>query len=304
MELYEIIKAMILVIPLGIFTTLLVLLFFIVTMKARHLEDYHKKIFFFYLASATLTSALFLSYYYYPDFFHRVDFLYCGLLIFTFVLFHHFHAITMASDKRLNPLHYIIPTIVFCALLTTKLFLSEYLPDRNYNILFFIILVFGAYYTITGLYDMRRFYVRLSVSYGSSKAINHARVVLVVLEKLMFPVVFGLLPLIGGQHPGPVVSVLLMAFILSALFNNVPFLYVIIRYFTLHDLNLSMYETMQFGRSTEGEKFSLLPAGSNENFSPESAGRLCRPILLMFYRNLPSNGVIVEIPKYTVLQVK
>ena len=272
MELYEIVKAMILVIPLGIFTTLSVLLFFIVTMKARRLEDYHKKIFFFYLTCATLTSALFISYYYYPDFFRRVDFVYCGSLIFTFVLFHHFHSITMASDKRLNRLHYIIPAIVFCALLTAKLFLSGYLPSGNYYILFCIILIFGAYYIITGLYEMRRYYIRLSATYGSSKAINHTRVVMLVLEKLMYPTVFGLLPFIGGQQPGPVVSILLMCIILLALFSNTPLLYTTIRYFTLYDLSLSMYENMQFRRSTAGPKVVLLSNGSNTTLGPTQPG--------------------------------
>ena len=267
MELYEIVRAMIFVIPLGIFTTLSVLVFFIVIMKAQRFEDYQKNVFFFYLACATLTSALFISYYYYPDFFRRVDFVYCGSLIFTFVLFHHGHTFTMASDKRLSPFHYIIPAIVFCALLAAKFFSPEYLTNRNYNILFYIILIFGTYYTIIGLYEMRRYYIRLSITYGSSKAINHPRVVLLVLEKLMYPTVFGLLPFIGGQHPGPVVSILLMLIILMALICNTPLLYTTIRYFTLYDLSLSMYETMQFRRPTADPQVVLLPNSNNTTLS-------------------------------------
>ena len=250
MKLFEFAKAMIFAIPLGIFTTLTVLLYVINIMKVRHLEANHKKLFIFYFLCATITSALFIAYYYYPIFFRQVDVVYFGSFVFTVILFHQFHCVTIGSEKCFNPLHYIVPAIVFCALLAVKLFFSGYWPNRNYDVLFCIILIFSTYYTLLGLYEMHLFYVRQSIAYGSSDAINHSKVVLIILEKLMYPTVFGLLPFIGGQNPGLIVSVLLMIAILSALLNNIPLVYSIIRYFTLNDMNRSLFDAIQLRRPT------------------------------------------------------
>ena len=248
MKLFEFAKAMIFTIPLGIFATLTTLLFVINAMKTRRLEQKYNRVFFFYFACATLASILFLAYYFYPAFFERVDVVYCGTLIFTIVLFHQFHCVCTGLDKRFSPLHFIVAAIVFCALAAVKLFFSGFLPIRLYDVIFYVILTYSAYYTILGIYEIHRFYVRQSITFGTTTVINHSRVVLLILEKLMFPAVFGLFPLIGGQQPGPVVSILLMATILAALYNNIPLVYSIIRYVTLNDINRSLFDAIQLRR--------------------------------------------------------
>ena len=246
MKLFEFTKAMIFAIPLGIFSTLAALLLVINAIKVRRLE--FNKTFFFYFICATLSSVLFYAYYYFPSFFHKFDFVYCCALVFTIVLFHKFHCFCIGYDKRFSSWHYIVPTIVLCVLLTVKLFLSGSLTIRNYDLSFFVILIFSAFYVILGLYEMHRFYLRQSITYGSTEGINHSRVVLLVLEKLMFPTVFGLLPFIGGQHPGTVISILLMVSILGALYNNIPLVYSIIRYVTLNDVSRSLFDVVQLRR--------------------------------------------------------
>ena len=158
----------------------------------------------------------------------------------------------MGSEARFSKWHYIIAAIVFSVLPVFKLFFSGYLPDGNYDILFAIILVFSVYYTILGFYEMHRFYIRQSITYGSTEMITHSRAVLLILEKLMYPTVFCILPYIGGQRPGTVVSVVLMATILAALYNNIPLVYSIIRYFTLNDMNRSLFDAIQLRRPAVG----------------------------------------------------
>ena len=248
MKLFEFAKAMIFTIPLGIFATLTALLCVIIAINIRRLEDNHKILFFFYFVCATLTSVLFIAYYYFPAFFKQADIVYGGTLVFTIILFHHFHCVTMGSEERFSKWHYIIAAIAVSAMLLFKLLLFEYLPNRNYDVLFAFILIFSTYYTVLGLYEMHRFYVRQSIIDGSTETIIHRRALLLILEKLMYPTVFGLLPFIGGQHPGPVVSILLMAAILAALFNNIPLVYSIIRHFTLNDINRSLFDAIQLRR--------------------------------------------------------
>ena len=248
MKLFEFTKAMIFAIPLGIFTILTALMWVINAMKVRRLKANHQIMFISYFACATLLSALFIAYYYYPAFFKQVDIVYFGALVFTIILFHQFHCVCIGLDKRFNSLHYIVPTIVFCVLLVVKLFLPDYQPNGNYDFYFYIILIFSAYYILLGLYETHLFYIRQSIAYGSTKAINQHRVRLLILEKLLFPTVFGLLPFIGGQNPGTIVSILLMATILAALYNNIPLVYSIIRYFTLNDMNRSLFDAIQLRR--------------------------------------------------------
>ena len=245
---FEFAKAMIFTIPLGIFATLTALLYVINAMKTRRLDFKYNRVFFFYFACATLASVLFLAYYYYPAFFEQVDVVYCGALVFTMILFHQFHCVCIGIEKRFSPLHFIVAAIVVCTLLAAKLFLSGYLPVPFYDVMFYVILIFSVYYAIVGIFEMHRFYVRQSITYGSTAVINHSRVVLLILEKLMFPTVFGLLPLIGGQQPGPAVSILLMVAILAALYNNIPLVYSIIRYVTLNDMNRSLFDAIQLRR--------------------------------------------------------
>jgi len=252
MKLFEFTKALVFAIPLGIFATLTALLCVIIVINIRRLEDNHKILFFFYFVCATLTSILFIAYYYFPAFFQQADVVYGGTLVFTIILFHHLHCITMGSEARFSKWHYIIAAIVFSVLPVFKLFFSGYLPDGNYDILFAIILVFSVYYTILGFYEMHRFYIRQSITYGSTEMITHSRAVLLILEKLMYPTVFCILPYIGGQRPGTVVSVVLMATILAALYNNIPLVYSIIRYFTLNDMNRSLFDAIQLRRPTVG----------------------------------------------------
>ena len=249
MKLFEFVKVMIFAIPLGIFATLTALLFVINAIRVRRLEANYNKVFFFYFFSATLASILFFAYYYYPDFFRQVDVLYCGALIFTIILFHQFHCVCIGLEKRFHPLHFIVATIVFFVLLSIKLFLSGYRPNMNYDLIFYTILIFSAFYVLLGMFEMHRFYIRQSIHHGSTSTINHSRVVLLVLEKLMFPTVFGLLPFIGGQQPGTVVSILLMVAILAALYNNIPLVYSIIRYVTLNDVNRSLFDAIQLRRA-------------------------------------------------------
>ena len=304
MKLFEFTKALIFTIPLGIFATLTALLCVISYMNVRRLEDNHKKVFIFYFACATVTSALFITYYYYPDFFKLADVVYCGTLVYTIILFHRFHCTTIVSDKRFSRLHYIVPAIVLSALLIVKLFLSEYLPNRNYDVLFYVILIFSVYYALSGLYEMHRFYVRQSITCGSTETINHSRVMLLILEKLMFPVVFGLLPFIGGQHPGPVVSILLMAAILAALFNNIPLVYSIIRYVTLNDINRSLFDAIQLRRPTVEHKNESQhrQSGNPPTYLPEPVKeRLPKTPAKRVYRKYSNHhratGQLIEVDK-------
>ena len=249
MKLFEFTKAMIFAIPLGIFATLTALLLVINAMRVRRLEANFNIVFFFYFFFATLASILFFAFYYYPAFFEQAEVLYCGTLVFTIIFFHQFHCVCISSDRRFNPYHYIVATIVIFIVLTAKMLFSEYLSDWMYDIVFYVILIYAVYYVVLGMYEMHRFYVSQSIEYGSTTVINHSRVILLILEKLMFPTVFALLPYIGGHQPGPVISVLLMVAILAALYNNIPLVYAIIRYVTLNDLNRSLFDAIQLRRS-------------------------------------------------------
>jgi len=309
MKLFELAKVMIFAIPLGIFATLTALLFVINVMKARRLEANYNKVFFFYFFCATLSSVLFFAYYFFPAFFKSVDFLYCGTVVFTVILFHKFHCVCIGSEKRFNPLHYIVPAIVVCAIFLARLFFSEYLSHLNYDLTFYTILLFSAFYVILGLMEMHRFYIKHSITYGSTATINHSRVILLVLEKLMFPTVFGLFPFIGGQHPGPFVSILLMAAILAALYNNIPLVYAIIRYVTLNDVNRSLFDAIQLRRLSEDVvKETVSPVRQDETEkidkqveeTPEIAKeRPAKRIYRKYSQSHRVTGELIEIDKAT-----
>jgi AraC-like DNA-binding protein len=258
MKLFELARAMIVAMPLGIFTTIMALLCTISAMKVRELKADFKRVAFLYLLCATFASVLFIAYYYYPDFFSRTDFVYCGAVVFTIVLFHRLFYFAIEIKKHFNRLHYIVPALVVSVLIASKLLFSDYRTSQQYNPAFIIILIFSVFYTGLSLFELHRFYVRQSITYRTTETINHFGVIVFVLETLMFAIVFGLFPLIGGQHPGLFVSLLLMTFILSALANNIPLVYGIIRYFTLNDSNRSLFDIIQLKKTASKQQFDTI----------------------------------------------
>jgi len=265
MRLFEFIRAMIFAMSLGIFATLTVLLSVINTMKVRKVDVTANRLFFIYLLCTTLASALFMAYYYFPDFFRSIDFVYCGAVVYPLVFFHHFLYIAIGLEKRFSPWHYIVPALAISALSVVTAVFPEYPPVRNYDLMFYIIFIFFAYYAFSGLLEMHRFYVRLSIAYGSTQSINQKRVVLFILLSMAFPVNFGLLPFIGGQQPGLFVSLILMAFVLSALVMNVPFLYSVIRHYCRLEFNRTLFESMQWGLQTSNQQSGTIFAGGGES---------------------------------------
>ena len=248
MELFEFFKAIIFAIPLGIFATLTALLCVISVMKVREIEVNHKRAFFFFLSCATVSSALLLVYYYFPEFFKKVEWVYCGTVMFHNAFFHHFVCLAIRLEKRFNPLHYIVPAIAVIALFAVGLFSPEYMPTQKYTLLFCFILSSYAFYIISCLYEMHRFYVRLAIADRSTDAINHSRVIIVILKVFSCCILFGLIPFIGGQNPGMIASILQMANILAALVLNISIVYSIIRHFTLYDINRSLFDAIQWRR--------------------------------------------------------
>jgi len=227
-------------------------------MKTRKLRDGLKRVGFFYFPITTLVSALFFAYFYFPLIFGRIDFIYGGAVVFSMVLTHHFLYHATGLDKRFSSLHYIVPALVYSALAAAKLLLSAFSLFHNSVLTFYIILIFAAFYTILNLFEIHRFYVRQSITYGSTNVINHHRLLLLVFEILFFACVFGLFPLIGGQQPGLTVSLILMVFILSALFNNIPFVYSMIRYFAQIDSSHSLFDSIQSNFSVREKQFGTI----------------------------------------------
>ena len=254
MELFEFFKAIIFAVPLGIFATLTALLCVISVMKVREVETAHKRAFFFFLSCATVSSALLLAYYYYPDFFKQVYFIYCGTVMFHNAFFQHFVCLAIRLEKRYNPLNYIVPAIAVIVLFAVRLFFPKYLSTQNYTLLFYIILSSYAYYIVSCLYEMHRFYIRLAIADRSTDAINHSRVIIVILKVFSCCILFGLIPFIGGQNPGLIASILQMANILAALVLNISIVYSIIRHFTLYNINCSLFDSIQWRRPTKGAR--------------------------------------------------
>lgn len=224
---FEIIRAIILTLPLGIFVTIGLFTVVTISMKVRHLDTILRRILLFYCLSAVVASLLLLFYCYAPEVFARFDVLYCAAVVFAMVSFYHF--MCFAIHKKLSLLHYIVPALVCGAMQFVKLLLPEVWEAEGIRFSLIVALLLGIAYSLLPLYTMNSYYMQL---YKNQLVIDTKTSLRFIVEVLLFPVVFAIIPLVSGPEPGILSSVLLMAGILMALVMNIPLVYKIIRHYT------------------------------------------------------------------------
>ncbi len=295
MKAFEVLRIMIFALPLGIFATFGVFTVVTSTMKVRRIDVILRSLLCFYFSCAVISSALFLAYYFFYDIFAWFDIIYCAAVVFTMVLFHHFLCFAVQSEKRFSPLHYIIPALVCCALYAVKLSLPGHWTREGSTLIFCNILIYAVIYSLLSVLEMHRFHVQQSIANGTPEAIDRSRAILFILEVLMFPICFGLLPFFGGQRPDLIVSILLMVSILTALTMNIPLTYAIIRHYTLSDGSLSLFDqlTRDVATARLEDNLSGLPEGGQAAGVSRPAKRIYRN----YTRKHRTTGQLIEIDK-------
>ncbi|GEM_PF-3531930 len=240
MNLFDIIRLLIFSIPLGIFVTFGLFLAIAIQMKFRKLEIIFSRLIAFYCLSASIASLLLLFYYYLPGMFSRLDILYYASVVFALILFYHFLYFGIKSDEPFGFTHYIIAGASCLVLGICKLLLPEFWTREGNSIILVTALVYGIVYSILPVYKMYGYHLRLTLLSNTPHAINTTRAVSFIIEVVLFPVTFIVLPLMTKQNPGILLSVLMMLCILLALRMNIPLTYAIIRHYSspLNDLPL------------------------------------------------------------------
>lgn len=228
----EVIKILIVAMPLGIFITCGLFLFVTYSMKIKKLDLLLRRILAFYTFSATISSLMFFTFYYMPDFFARFDIVYYTAVIFAMVSFHHFLCFATKKDTPFSRLHYIIPAVTCIGMLVFKTLLPGIWAQQGTHAALIIALLWGIAYSLFPFYEVHDYHLKQSVALGKIEAIDKSRVALFVGEVFMFPIVFVVLPLSGGQEPGVFVSIMLIISILLALIMNIPLVYALIRHYT------------------------------------------------------------------------
>lgn len=229
MSFFEIIRTFLFTLPLGIFLTIGLFTVVTISMKVRRLDLVLRRIVLFYSLSAIVASLLLLLYCFEPAVFARLDVLYCAAVIFAMVSFHHF--LCFAIGKPFSPIHYIIPALICGGMQILKLLLPDVWESEGICFSLTIALMFGIAYSLLPFLTMNNYYMHLAQSHGAS-VIDKKTSLRFIVEVLLFPIVFIVVPLVSGPEPGVLSSILLMMSILLALVMNIPLVYRIIRHYT------------------------------------------------------------------------
>lgn len=245
MKVFELIKAFILILPLGIFMTFTLMVIVNSTIKVRKVDALLRRVTGFYCGSASVASFMLMTYYYLPDWFSPLDVLYLLSVLLAMVLFYHFLHYATRPGVRFSRLHYVIPLLIFIVLLSFKLMLPAVWTQEGVRALLIIALLFGIVYSLLTLLGMQRYFIELTANQKKTHSMNMLQTVVYIVEAILFPVVFVFFPLVGGQTPGVLISSLLMVSILLALKSNIPLTYTMIRHYTSFETqNRSLFEEL------------------------------------------------------------
>lgn len=232
MILFEYIRLIILIMPLGIFLTFGILVVVTLSLKQAKLEEVFKRILFFYCLSAAIASFLLFTYYYRPLIFAYFDILYCASSIFAIILFHHMLCFMIRFDKPFDKRHYILAVSICGILLVCKLIFPALWTEDGTRVLMVVILLFGIVHSLFSLLRLHNHQMQLMQQGCSSEVIDKSRAIPFIVEILLFPWVFAACPLIGGQNPGVLSSLILMGSIMLALRMNIPLTYSMLRHYS------------------------------------------------------------------------
>lgn len=231
MKVFEIIRAVVFSMPLGIFITFGLFLVVTIQMKVRKMDVILRRILVLYCLSAAIASLLLLFYYYLPDLFAYYDIVYGLSVIFAMILFYHFLCFAIRSHQSFPFFHYVILLLFYIGMFICKLAFPAFWRMEGNTMLFMATFVWSIVYSILPLYKMYNYHLRLVLVSSTTEMINKRVMIPFVAEVILFPVVFVLMPFITEQHPGIILSVLMMSFILSALRMNIPLTYAMIRHY-------------------------------------------------------------------------
>jgi len=231
MKVFEIIRAIVFSLPLGVFITFGLFLVITIQLKVRKINLVFRRLVACYCLLAVISSLLFLFYYYVPDLFVRLDLLYGFSVIFAIVLFYHFFCFAIRSGQSFPLFHYMIPLFVCVIMFFCKQFFSVFWKQEGKYVLFIVMLIWGIVYSILPLYKMHNYHLKLALASKTPETLNKTRAIPYIFEVVLFPLTFVVLPLITGQTPGISLSVLMMLCLLLALRMNIPLTYAIIRHY-------------------------------------------------------------------------
>lgn len=298
MKVFEVIRATIFSMPLGIFITFGLFLAITIQMKVRKVDIIFRRIVASYCFSAAVASLLLLFYYYFHDLFARFDILYSFSVIMAMVLFHHFLCFSIKIDKSFSFFHYVIPLFVCLIMLFCKHFFSVFWNHEGNNVLFVIALFFGVVYSALPFYKMYNYHLKLAIVSNTSETINKGAIIPFLLEIILFPVTFTVIPLITKQNPGIMLSLLQMLFILLALRMNIPLTYAIIRHYGSPMNDMSLFAPDILTNKTGlviNQKTNVVEEETSSD--KNNAGGPSKRIYRKYTRKNRSNGQLIEIDK-------
>jgi len=240
MRIFEIIRTIVFCLPLGLFATLGLFLLITIQMKVRNVDIIFRRLMALYCLSGAVSSLLFLFYHYLPDFFVKLDVLYSISVIITMVFLYHFLCFAIKTDKPFSLLHYLIPFFFCTIIFIVKQSFDTFWTREGYSLLFIGTLLFSILYSLLPLYKMHSYYLKLALATNTTKVFTKNLTLPFILEIILYPVTFVVLPFVARQYHEIIFSVLTMLCILLALRMNIPLTYAIIRHYTspLNDISL------------------------------------------------------------------
>jgi len=224
MNVFEIIRLIVLSIPFGMFIMYLFFIGIAYVLKAKPMNAVEKRLFSILTIYSILVciSDLMISIYYsLPDLFDHFHIIYCASASYTIIVFYHFFCFATQPNKKFCLLHYLVPVIACAVLLVIEMFFSDFRSQEENRLSLWTALVFCMSYALISLYKMYRFQLTLSVALGNTDAVNNERALSFVLVTLLYPLALIVFQLAFGPEPGVIISLLIMAGIVLALMMNI-----------------------------------------------------------------------------------